>query len=289
LIGIPNSLPPNVAVLDVRRQGKKAVVVRDKPLVIALNVSVHAPQEILVQGRGLDAEMGGDLQISGTTDSPSVSGGFDLQRGSFSLASTRLDFAAGRVGFSGAGLKAKIDPTLDFTAKTSVGATTVEMHITGFADAPIFEFSSTPPLPQDEIMAQLLFGQSIAQLSALQVAQIGYALASLSGVGGNGDLNPLVKIQKSLGLDRLTIGAANTSPGTGNSGTSIEAGRYISKHVYLAAKQSTAGTSQFEADVDLTKHLKLQTKLGNGTASVQGTTPENDPGTSIGLIYQFEY
>jgi translocation and assembly module TamB len=126
----------------------------------------------------------------------------------------------------------------------------------------------------------------------LQVAQIGYALATLSGVGGNGDLNPLVKIQKSLGLDRLTIvSAANsgTAPGTGNSGTSIEAGRYVSKRVYIAAKQSTAGTSQLEADVDLTKHLKLQTKLGNGTASVQGTTPENDPGSSVGLIYQFEY
>jgi translocation and assembly module TamB len=165
------------------------------------------------------------------------------------------------------------------------------MHITGFADAPIFEFSSTPPLPQDEIMAQLLFGQSVSQLSALQVAQIGYALASLSGVGGNGDLNPLVKIQKSLGLDRLTIAAASTStaPGTGNSGASIEAGRYISKRVYVAAKQSTAGTSQLEADLDLTKHLKLQTRLGNGTASVQGTTPENDPGSSVGLIYQFEY
>jgi translocation and assembly module TamB len=42
--------------------------------------------------------------------------------------------------------------------------------------------------------------------------------------------------------------------------------------------------------VDLTKHLKLQTRLGNGNAaSLQGTTPENDPGSSIGLAYQFEY
>jgi translocation and assembly module TamB len=41
--------------------------------------------------------------------------------------------------------------------------------------------------------------------------------------------------------------------------------------------------------VDLTKHLKLQTRLGNGTGSVLGTTPENDPGSSIGLSYQFEY
>jgi translocation and assembly module TamB len=74
-----------------------------------------------------------------------------------------------------------------------------------------------------------------------------------------------------------------------DSGASIEAGRYVSKRVYIEAKQSTAGTSQLGADVDLTKRLKLQTRLGNGTASVQGTTPENDPGSSIGLIYRFEY
>ena len=33
---------------------------------------------------------------------------------------------------------------------------------------------------------------------------------------------------------------------------------------------------------------KLQTRLGNGTA-IQGTTPETDPGSSVGLSYQFEY
>jgi len=291
LIGIPNGLPLNVAVLDVRRRGKKAAVVPDKPLIIGLGVAVQAPQEILVQGRGLDAEMGGDLQISGTTDSPLVTGGFDLQRGSFSLAAGRLNFSAGRVSFNGAGLKTKIDPTLDFTAQTTIGDTTAIMHITGLADAPQFEFTSNPAKPQDEIMALLLFGAPTQQLTPLQLAQVGVALASFSGVGGNGgSLNPLVKIQRSLGLDRLTVGAGPPTTPTGtDSGASIAAGRYISKRVYIEAKQNSAGTSQLQADVDLTKHLKLQTKLGNGTASVQGTTPDNDPGTSVGLRYQFEY
>jgi translocation and assembly module TamB len=168
---------------------------------------------------------------------------------------------------------------------------TATLRITGLADAPQFEFTSSPALPQDEIMARLLFGVPGAQLSALQLAQVGVALASLSGVGGDSGLNPLVKLQKSLGLDRLTVGpgASNTATGTENTGASIAAGRYISKRIYVEAKQSTAGTSQLGAVVDLTKHLKLQTRLGNGTASVQGTTPENDPGSSVGLSYQFEY
>jgi translocation and assembly module TamB len=294
LIGIPNSLPPNVAVLDVRRHGKPAPPPPDRQLVVGLDVTLQAPQEFLVQGRGLDAEMSGELRLRGTTDSPLVTGGFDLQRGSFALSGNKLSFTAGRVSFNGAGLKNKIDPTLDFTAQTTITDTTATLHITGLADAPQFEFTSSPAKPQDEIMALLLFGAPAAQLSALQLAQVGVALASLSGVGGDGGLNPLVKLQKSLGLDRLSVGAAasNSAAATGTgtqTGASIEAGRYISKRVYVEAKQSTTGTSQVGADVDLTKHLKLQTRLGNGTGSVLGTTPENDPGSSIGLSYQFEY
>ena len=295
LIGIPNSLPPEVAVLDVRRRGKQAAPVAAKPLIIGLDLTVQAPQEILVQGRGLDAEMGGEVHFGGTTETPLVNGDFDLLRGNFSLGGSRLNFTAGRVGFNGLGLQNKIDPTLDFTAQATVADnTTATLHITGLADAPIFEFTSNPPRPPDDIMALLLFGVPANQLTAMQLAQIGYALASLGGVGGDGGLNPLVKMQKSLGLDRLTIGSGTTTTnatgtGTDSSGASIEAGRYISKHIYIEAKQTTAGTSQLGADVDLTKHLKLQTRLGNGTASIQGTTPENDPGSSIGLLYQIEY
>ncbi|MGA3159473.1 MAG: translocation/assembly module TamB domain-containing protein, partial [Steroidobacteraceae bacterium] len=290
LIGIPNRLPPNVAVLDVHRRGAAAPAKPDKPLVIGLDVAVNAPQEFLVQGRGLDAEMGGDLHLSGTTDAPLVAGGFDLQRGSVSVGGSKLSFTSGRVSFNGAGLKNKIDPSLDFTAQSTVGGVTAILHITGLADAPQFEFTSTPAQPPDEIMALLLFGTPAAQLSALQLAQVGATLAIMSGVGGDGGLNPLVKLQQSFGLDRLNVGAAaTTTPGTESSGASIEAGRYISKRIYIEAKQSTTGTSQLQADVDLTKHLKLQTRLGNGTASVQGTTPENDPGSSVGLTYQIEY
>jgi translocation and assembly module TamB len=290
LIGIPNRLPSNVAVLDVRRRGAKPPAKPDKQLVIGLDIAIQAPQEILVQGRGLDAEMGGDLHLGGTTDAPLVSGGFDLQRGSVSVGGSKLGFTSGRVSFNGAGLKNKIDPSLDFIAQSTVAGVTAILHITGLADAPQFEFTSNPVQPPDEIMALLLFGTPAAQLSALQLAQVGATLAIMSGVGGDNGLNPLVKLQQSFGLDRLNVGAAAaTSPGTENNGASIEAGRYISKRIYIEAKQSTTGTSQLQADVDLTKHLKLQTRLGNGTASVQGTTPENDPGSSVGLTYQIEY
>jgi translocation and assembly module TamB len=39
----------------------------------------------------------------------------------------------------------------------------------------------------------------------------------------------------------------------------------------------------------LTRKLKLQATLGNGGGSVQGATPQIDPGSSVGIAYQFEY
>ncbi len=207
-IEIPSGLPPDVAVLDVRRPGKGPPPKPEKPLVITLNVAVDAPRQILVKGRGLDSEMGGQIKIGGTTDVPIVSGHFELQKGSFTLGSSQLNFSSGTVTFNGQGLKKKIDPTLDFVAQTVAADVTATVKITGLADSPKIELSSTPDLPQDEIMARLLFGESAAQLTALQVVQIGAALASLGG--GGGGLNPLVKLQKTLGLDRLTVGSDST-------------------------------------------------------------------------------
>ena len=289
VIGIPNALPAQVAVLNVRRPGEAPPPPPQRKLVIGLDVKLHAPREILVQGRGLNAELGGNLHVGGTTASPVIGGGFEMIRGTFALASSHLKFTHGRVSFNGAGLAGKIDPTLDFTAQTTVADTTATLHITGLADSPQFELSSSPPLPQDEILARLLFGESASQLSALQVAQIGAALASLSGVGGTGP-NPLARVQKSLGLDVLSVsGGSAGAQGTQNTGTIVEAGRYVSNRVFVAARESTTGFSQMEVDVDLSKHLKLQTRLGNGTATTQGITPENDPGSSIGMVYQFQY
>jgi translocation and assembly module TamB len=290
-IGIPDSLPPAVVVLDVRRRGQSAPARPEKPFLFGFDVAIQAPRGIIVQGRGLDAELGGELHVGGTSNAPLFNGGFDLQRGSFTIAGRKLSFTAGRVSFDGAGLKNNsINPTLDFTAQAVLSDTTATVRITGYADAPKFDFSSTTGLAQDEIMARILFGENASQLTALQAAQVGAALATLSGVGVG--VNPLVKLQKSLGLDRLSVSSGTTTTATGateNAGTTVAAGRYVANRVYVEVRESTTGSSQVQVNVDLTNHLKLQTRLGNGTAITQGITPENDPGSSIGLSYQFEY
>ncbi|HEY6924963.1 MAG TPA: translocation/assembly module TamB domain-containing protein, partial [Steroidobacteraceae bacterium] len=291
-ISIPGGLPPSVAVLDVEHDGAPPPAPAPTPLVINLQLAIDAPNRILIKGRGLDAEMGGDLRIRGTAAAPIVEGGFELQRGFFTLANSKLNFTNGTVTFSGTGLQKKLDPSLDFTAQTKAAEITAVVHITGLADSPQIELTSTPEMPQDEILARLLFGEPASQLTAFQLVETGVALASLQGGGNGPSLNPLTRIQKALGLDRLSVGGGGSSAsgsGQGSGGASVEAGRYVSSRVYVGVKEKTTGESQVDVDVDLTKHLKLQAQLGSGNPPAQGITPESDPGSSLGLAYQFEY
>jgi translocation and assembly module TamB len=306
-ITIPNGLPPNVQTLNVIRSGQASQPPPAAPsqLVIGLGISLDAPAAIFVQGRGLDAQLGGRLKIGGTTDDPQVSGGFTMIRGVFSLAGTNLNFTSGKVSFNGQGLKGGMDPSLNFVAQSSViynGPTTVTLTVTGFADSPKIALSSSPSLPQDDLLGLLLFGKPASQLTAVQLAETGYALASLSGIGGGGGggskWNPLTWVKKAFGLNTLSVGSAtpqnqtaanSSSQSSSTSGASLTAGKYVSKRVYVAATQSTTGYSQVQVSVDLNQYLKLVTRLGNGTATAQGTTPENDPGSSIGLAWQMPY
>ena len=143
-------------------------------------------------------------------------------------------------------------------------------------------FSGMADLPQDEILGRLMFGQSTQQLSPFQLAGVAQAAASFGGVGGG---DPIGGIRDKLGLDRLSVGTAS---GTSASAT-VEAGKYVANGVYVGARQGTSGGSQAQVQIDLTKHLKLQTTLGTGGTPTTGVRPENDPGSSVGLTYGFDY
>ena len=285
-INIPSSLPASVATLNVIRPGETPPPAANAAgsRVIGLDLAVKSPGQIFVRGHGLDAEMAGRLHVGGTTTAPQVSGGFDMRRGTFSLAGVTLTFTRGRVGFNGAGVTNSIDPSLDFTAESFVDADVARLNVGGYASAPKITLSSNPPLPQDQVLALILFQQTSTKLSTTQLASLAAALAELSGGGGGGGV--LNSVRSTLGLDRLSIG----SGGANTSGASVEAGKYVAKGVYVGARQSTSGSgTQAQVQIDLTRRLKLETVVGTGGQVTGTTTPENDPGSSVGLKYQFQY
>ena len=279
-IRVPETMPSSLAVLDVRRPGQKPPPPPAPPPDIGLDVTLSAPSRVFVRGRGLDAELAGNLHVGGTVAAPLPDGAFKLRRGDFSLAGTTLNFTRGEVGFDGSG---RIDPTLNFLATSNNGTVIANLAVTGYASAPKIALSSTPVLPQDEVLAWLLFHQSAATLSPLQLAQIAQAVAQMSGVGGGFD--PLGKLRSGLGLDRLSVGS-----GGGGRGTAVEAGRYVAEGVYVGARQGTGGAgTQAIVQIDLARGLKLNATVGQSQGATGANSSSQDSGTSVGLTYEFQY
>ena len=274
-IRIPERMPAKIAVLNVIRPGVPPPPPPTSGPDIALDLTMDAPREIFVRGRGLEAELGGKVHVRGTADKPQPDGGFALRRGEYTLAGHRLTFSKGELGFDGGSLA---DPSLNFVADTASGGITAILTISGNASNPKIKLSSIPELPQDEVLARLLFGRSSASLSPLEMIQIASAVASLTGVtSGIGD--PLETVRKGLGLDRLSIGGANPS---------LEAGRYVAPGVYVGAKQGVTGTgTQATVQIDIVKGLKVEGTAGTG-APASGASGASST-SSVGVIYQHEY
>ncbi len=287
-INLPENLPADVAVLNVRRRGQPPPSAPPRQGRMQLDLSVRTTGPVFVRGHGMDADMGGAIQVTGAIGAPVIAGGFQMNRGTYSLAGQTLDFTSGRIRFDGTGLRGRLDPALDFTAQTVSGGVTATLTVTGYASQPRIALSSTPQLPQDEVVAHLLFQQSVKQLTPLQLASIAQAAAAMGGIGGG--FNPLGVVRRTLGLDRLSVGSAQGGADGTQSQTTVEAGRYVTRNVYVGVKQNLSGGTQTQVQADITRRLKAQATLSAGASTVtaQGNALQ-DNGSSVGLSYQFEY
>ncbi|MCT6814419.1 translocation/assembly module TamB domain-containing protein, partial [Bombella apis] len=178
----------------------------------------------------------------------------------------------------------RLDPTIDFRADRNANGTLASLLVRGYASDPKIDFVSNPSRPRDEVLSILLFGTDRNSLSSTQLASLGLAIVQ---IGGGSAFDPMGKVRSTLGLDHLAIGGGNS---VGKGAASVEAGKYVMKGVYVGAKEGLSGKgAQAQVKVDLTKRLQLNTTVGTGGQVTGFTTPENDPGSSVGLSYGIDY
>ena len=231
---------------------------------IVLDIAVNAPRAIFVRGRGLDTELGGALRLVGPVSAISAAGSFEIVRGRLDILTQRITLDRGIVTFAG-----DLDPILDFVGTTQSGEVAITVTISGRASDPEITFSSSPELPQDEILAQLIFSRSLGELSPLQIARLGAAASELAGGGGGGLLNQL---RATIGLDDLDIIVDEQGE------AALAAGRYVSENVYVGVEQgTTAESSRVTIDLDITGDVKARA----------GYSAEGE--SSLGIFFEREY
>jgi len=239
-----------------------------RPSAWKLDVSVNGGSHVFVKGMGLEAELRTSLHVGGDAKDPVVTGEADLVRGTFDFAGRKLTISRGIVLLGGA---TPPDPSLDISAETTVSGVTATVNIGGTANRPRITFSSTPALPEDQVLARLLFGPSANTISPIQAVQLAASLNALRGDG----TDPVGRVEKAIKLDRLSVYAADPTLGRG---TAVGAGKYINSRVYVELTTDAKGYAATQLEVALTKAFRLLSQVGTTVG-----------GTSINLQYTKRY
>ncbi len=258
-ITVPDRLNASIPKLNIVSGSKRgAASSPDMMKSVALEVHAIAKRRVYVRGRGLDAEFGGDVMVTGTLAVPLFNGIFESLRGRYEAFGKRLTLSRARLSFMG---PIPPSPYLDVLAQADAGDIVAQIALTGGVDKPAVELSSVPKLPADEVLSRLLFGKELSRISPFQAIQLANALRQFTGAGGGG-LEPLSLLRKATGLDDLQI---NTDKdGT----TGIGAGKYISDKVYIEGASGQNGNSgAAKVRIEITPNLKAESKIGPGEGS----------------------
>jgi translocation and assembly module TamB len=243
---------------------------QQRGLQFGLDIALRSPGgDVRVVGRGLNVEMDVDARVTGTISRPILSGTARVVRGDYDFAGKRFVFdQRGTVSLS-------TNPDmirLNLTATRDDPALTATIRVTGTAARPDIELTSSPALPQDEILSQVLFGRSASQLSAFEAAQLAAGVAALAGGGG---FDVIGNLRELAGLDRLSFGGEA-------SGLTVAGGRYISDDVYLEIIGGGENGATVNVEWQVRRNLTVSSKLGgqgDASLSIRWRRQSPQPGT----------
>ena len=277
-ISIPDSLGNDASLLNVRHESTPADVAATLKKIEAnsagsdsgssssdlqLSIAISAPNQVFVRGRGVDAELGGQVRLTGSASAIRPVGGFELIRGRLTILGQRVTFDSGTVSLIG-----NLDPYVDFTASTPGDDITVTITVRGPVSDLEIDFTSSPELPQDEVLSQLIFKRTLGDLSPLQLAKLAAAASELAGGGGNSLTDSLRSAAGLADLDVVTDDQGNTA---------VTAGTYLQDNIYVGVEAGTDGKSKVSIDLDLTDTIKA-----TGSTTTDGES-------SIGLFYEQDF
>jgi len=224
-----------------------------------LDIRIRADNQLFVSGMGLESEWRANITIGGTSADPRIGGTANVVRGTYDFAGRRFTINRGTIRFQDRQLT---NPTIDIGATANAEGVTAILNISGTAQQPHIAFTSSPALPQDEVLSRILFGSAVTNLSATEAIQLAAALNSLRGAGGG--LNPLGKLRSVVGIDRLRILSADDTTGRG---TALAAGQYITDDIYIEVITDARGFTATQLEIALTRALSVL----SSTSSFGGT------------------
>jgi hypothetical protein len=120
---------------------------------VRADIQIDIPRNVWLQGPSTAIELSGNMRVTKDLYAPFIlSGSTETVRGYASYYGKRFTVESGHVTFTGT---PELNPMLDVTVTQTVSDYLVSIHVTGRAQQPTIAFSSTPELPETDILVSV--------------------------------------------------------------------------------------------------------------------------------------
>lgn len=189
------------------------------PLILESRLHLILGDEVSFTGLGLNAKLGGNLDVSSRDHQIQAMGTIDLKQASYQAYGQKLTLAKGRLIFTG-----PVDqPYLELKTSRKIEAEgiIVSLEVRGPAQKPEVSITSQPPRPQTEALSLLLFGRSLTTSGMAEQTEGAQTAIALG-------LDVALPWLRMLGLETLA-----TKAGIGFQEEAVGLGKYLTPDLYL--------------------------------------------------------
>lgn len=265
---------------DVVLEGKASPTAAASAFDLDIQVRVRLGDRAFVKIEGIDAQVGGAVDLSlHSLDRITSTGEITVVKGRYRSYGVNLDIVRGRLFFAGS----KFDnPTLDFLALRTIGNIQAGVTVTGTLQQPITKLYSNPSMQDGDTLAYIVLGHPLGG-SGEQASLLTQAAGALLTSDKARDLKEQVKNR--LGLSTLEIqgGVGGTTdymgykplqitpPGEipaaqqpGITQTMLTVGKFLTPQLYISYGRSLFTDSNlFRLRYDIFQKWQIETQTGS--------------------------
>ncbi|VGO19812.1 translocation/assembly module TamB domain-containing protein [Pontiella sulfatireligans] len=272
---LDNIAPPGPGLLTdfdasaVTNEAEVAAVKKEPPF--TMDVAVLMPDQIFVNSAVIDSVWGGTLKLKSGAEGMTVAGMIRPRRGFVEFVGKKF-----RMKNEGGIRLNAADPassSINIKAEYARSEITAELGLVGKLSNPKYTLTSTPAMPEDEILSYVLFGQDTSSVSPYQAYQIAMAAKQLAG--GMSGPGFIYKVRRAVGIDTLEW----NEPETEDEKSTLVAGKYVGTGLYLEVNstfEDEEDSTGVMAEYEITPHFSVETSTGPQMRPGIGVNWKND-------------
>jgi outer membrane protein assembly factor BamA len=235
---------------------------------VKLDLTLRADHDVWLRNDFATLEGQGTLQVGGTIGHPGVSGRITaVEGGTIRFRKVRYRVQSGTVDFSD---PEAITPIFDLQAETTVGEYQIGLKVEGTIDDFRYELSSTPALPQQDIVALLLTGHTLGALGTESGSGTLAEEAMSAYLAGRLTEELTERLSGRAGLDLIAIDPLQVTA-QGDPAARITLGKQVTPDLYVTYSNEL-GSNQaavYQLDYSISRDFKF-TSLRDRNGSIGG-------------------